>query len=153
MILCDLNDAGRFAIMSPQMKIAIEWIMNHRCEPFTPGIQVIGISDEGNDIFVKSEAPALLPREKVSLEAHRRYIDIQIPLKGSEKMGWAAVAGLKLPRGQYDADKDIIFYGDAATALINVQPGQMAIFFPEDAHAPNIGLGNHRKCIIKVPVV
>lgn len=153
MILCDLNDAGRYSLMSPQMKIAIEWIMNHRKAPFTPGIQVIGKSENGNDIFVKSEAPALLPREKVSLEAHRRYIDIQIPLKGAEKMGWAAVPGLKLPRGPYDSDKDVIFYGDSATTLINVLPGQMAVFFPEDAHAPNIGLGNHRKCIIKVPVV
>lgn len=67
-------------------------------------------------------------------------------------MGWASLADLKLPRGEFNSEKDIIFYGDAATTLLTVHPGQMAIFFPEDAHAPNIGLGTHRKIIIKVPV-
>lgn len=152
MILCDIKEAGRYASISTAMAIAIDWMSEHLFDTFVPGTKTIGQSSGGNDIFVKYEEPALLPREKVQLEAHRRYIDIQMPLKGTEKMGWCALADLKLPRGTYDADRDVIFFGDAATTLITVKPGQMAVFFPEDAHAPNIGLGTHRKLIIKVPV-
>lgn len=152
MILCDINEAGRYAAVSAAMAIAIDWLAAHLTDPFEPGVKTIGQSAGGNDIFVKYEEPALLPREKVQLEAHRRYIDIQMPLKGAEKMGWCALRDLKLPRGPYDTDRDVVFFGDAATTLVTVKPGQMAIFFPEDAHAPNIGLGNHRKLIIKVPV-
>lgn len=152
MILCDVNDGGRFSGISPQLAFALEWVREHFGEPFVRGSVVIGHSPAGNDIIVKSEEPALLPREKVSLEAHRRYIDIQLPLKGPEKMGWASVSGLKLPRAEYDEKNDVVFFGDSATSLINVRPGQMAVFFPEDAHGPNIGLGTHRKLIIKVPV-
>lgn len=152
MILCDINEAGRYRAVSPVMAAAIDWLMAHRDDPFSPGMKIIGQSVGGNDIFVKYEEPALLPREKVQLEAHRQYIDIQLPLKGAEKMGWCALEDLKLPRGPYNADRDVIFFGDAATTLVTVKPGQMAVFFPEDAHAPNIGLGTHRKIIIKVPV-
>ena len=152
MILCNISDISRYCGLSPQMAVALQWISNHCADPFEPGVQVIGQSQSGNEIYVKCEEPALLSREKVSLEAHRKYIDIQLPVKGVEKMGWASLADLKLPRGEFNSEKDIIFYGDAATTLLTVHPGQMAIFFPEDAHAPNIGLGTHRKIIIKVPV-
>ncbi|MCM1505401.1 MAG: YhcH/YjgK/YiaL family protein [Muribaculum sp.] len=152
MILCELKNAGRYASISPAISLALTWLTKHFNDPFKPGTASVGITPGGKEIYAKFEEPALLPREKVSLEAHREYIDIQLPLKGSEKMGWAPVAGLKLPRGAYDEANDIVFYGDAATTLINVVPGQLAIFFPEDAHAPNIGLGTHRKIIVKIPV-
>jgi YhcH/YjgK/YiaL family protein len=67
-------------------------------------------------------------------------------------MGWAPVADMTNLRQAYNEENDIEFYGDAARSIFNVQPGQMAIFFPEDAHAPNVGTGNHRKLCIKIPV-
>ena len=33
-----------------------------------------------------------------------------------------------------------------------IRPGQFVIFFPEDAHAPNIGIGRHKKLCIKIAV-
>lgn len=152
MILCNISNANRFESLSPQLKTGIHWAMENYDRPFERGTEVVGYSPAGNEIIAKWEETVLLPREKVSLETHCRYIDIQLPLKGSEIMGWAPTSTLKLPRKPYDSDADVTFYGDAATSLVDVKPGQMAIFFPEDAHAPNIGLGNHRKIIVKVPV-
>lgn len=152
MILCNISDAVRFESLSPQLKTAIRWAIENCGREFVRGSEVIGHSPAGTEIIAKWEETALLPREKVSLEAHRRFIDLHLPLKGSEGMGWAPTANMKLPRQPYDADADVIFYGDSATSLVNVKAGQMTIFFPEDAHAPNIGLGNHRKIIVKVPV-
>lgn len=68
-------------------------------------------------------------------------------------MGWSPIKSLKHVRDAYNEAKDVTFYGDAAQCVFPVKHGQLAIFFPEDAHAPNIGLGNHRKLVIKVPVV
>ena len=67
-----------------------------------------------------------------------------VPRKGTNSVKWDS-------RG-YDDDKDIEFFGDAAMTALHVAPGQIAVFFPDDAHAPNIGLGNHRKLCIKIPV-
>ncbi len=75
-----------------------------------------------------------------------------MPLKTGEAIGWADVRDLKIPRDEYNESKDVAFYGDAAQTIVHVRPGQLAILFPEDAHAPNIGLGNHRKLVVKVAV-
>ena len=152
MILCQIDEAERYASISPALATALEWLKNHMNDTFVKGIYPVGTSPSGAEIFAKYEEPALLPREKTSLEAHRNYIDIQVPLKGTEIMGWAPLATLRHPRAAYDDSRDVIFYGDAAHSLLHVKVGQLAVFFPEDAHAPNIGLGNHRKLVVKVPV-
>lgn len=149
MILCDISSASRFAVLSPSLDEAIEWLIQHRNDAFTKGSLQIG--NEGR-ITVKCEEPHLMPPEKSELEAHRKYIDIHVPLKDVETIGWAPVAALKYPHGEYDETRDICFFGDSATSLLHVRVGQIAIFFPEDAHAPNIGIGNHKKLCIKIPV-
>lgn len=151
MILCQITDAERYKRLSPQLGLAIEWLMQHYEDEFVKGIYTVP-NDSGFDITVKCEEPALLPREKARLEAHRRYIDIHVPLKGTESIGWAPTSALKYEREAYDEENDIAFFGDAAHSLLHVKKGQMVVFFPDDAHAPNIGLGNHRKLCIKVPV-
>ena len=151
MILCSINDAALYGPITPALKTAIDWLLEHRNDTFVKGETVIGRCGD-NDITVKCEEPALIPREKAALEAHRRYIDIHVPLKGTETIGWAPVDSLKHVRETYDETRDIMFFGDAAHSLLHVKLGQMAVFFPSDAHAPNIGLGNHRKLCIKIPV-
>lgn len=150
MIITEINDCMRYCMLSPQIATALNWLLEHSDFKFVKGIYTIPLTN-GSEMIAKCEEPALVPREKASLEAHRRYIDIQIPLKGTELMGWAPVNALKHPRQSYDQENDIIFYGDSAHSILHVRVGQLVIFFPEDAHAPNIGLGNHRKLIIKVP--
>lgn len=149
MILCDISNAGRFSSLSPALAEAIEWLAEHKDYEFVKGTIQIG---HDNQITVKCEEPHLLPPEKSELEAHRRFIDIHVPLKDVETIGWASVSALKYPHGEYDEDRDVRFFGDSATSLLHVRVGQIVIFFPEDAHAPNIGIGNHRKLCIKIPV-
>ncbi len=148
MIICNIADAGRYAAISPLVAEAIEWLKAYDPATFTPGR-----TDLSSGIFVKAEEPALKPRELARLEAHKNYIDIQVPLKNTESMGWAPVESLKHVITPYDADKDVAFYGDDSACMLHVRPGQMAIFFPEDAHAPNIGIGRHRKLCVKIPVI
>lgn len=149
MILCDITNADRFSQLTPALGEAIAWLTAHRNDSFKKGEFNIGSDDR---ITVKCEEPHLLPLEKSELEAHRRFIDIHVPLKDVETIGWAPLPALKYPHGQYDEERDICFYGDSATSLLHVRVGQIAIFFPEDAHAPNIGTGNHRKLCIKIPL-
>ncbi|MDE6287818.1 MAG: YhcH/YjgK/YiaL family protein [Muribaculaceae bacterium] len=148
MILCDISEAGRYRALSPLIAKAIDWI-----KVFDPSEFETCETSIGDGIVVKAEAPGLLPRERVRLEVHERYIDIHVPLKGTETMGWARRNDLILPQQPYQEETDIGFYGDQAQCLIHVRPGQMAIFFPEDAHAPCIGIGTHRKLCVKIPVI
>ena len=149
MIVCEISHAGRFKSLSPAIAQAITWLEQHYGDPFVKG--KINISNDGS-IYVNCEEPPLRAREVSELEAHRRYIDIHVPLKNSEAIGWAPVGALKHPHGAYDEERDICFFGDSASSMLHVRKGQIAIFFPEDAHAPNIGVGTHRKLCIKIPV-
>ncbi len=149
MIVCDLNNADRFKGLSRGLDEALEWLCAHRDDQFEKGQQTIGTD---GTITVKCEEPHLRTPEVSELEAHRRFIDIHVPLKNGESIGWAPVAGLKYRHGEYDEERDICFFGDSATSLLHMRVGQIAIFFPEDAHAPNIGVGTHRKLCVKIPV-
>ncbi len=151
MILCTVGEAGRYRDMSPEFGLAVKWLQQHFGDHFAEGIVNIADTPVG-PVYAKYEATSLLPREKAQLELHRRFIDIHVPLKATETIGWAPEASLQHCRTLYDSVADIAFYGDAAHSLLHVKVGQMAVFFPEDAHAPNIGLGTHRKICIKIPV-
>ncbi len=151
MILCQIADSAVYRNVLPDLGVAIDWLMQNFDTSFVKGIYAIPTPD-GREITVKCEEPSLSPREKVQLEAHRRFIDIHVPLKGTETIGWAPVGALRYERQPYDAGSDVAFYADSAHSMLHVKVGQMAIFFPDDAHAPNIGLGTHRKLCIKVPV-
>lgn len=147
MILSQIHETARYDNLAPALGRALAWL-----RAFDPSTFAKGTLDLGAGIIAKCEEPSLMAREHAALEAHRRYIDIHVPLKGTETIGWAPLEGLKYERQPYDPDRDIAFFGDGAHSLLHVKPGQCAIFFPEDAHAPCIGLGTHRKICIKIPI-
>lgn len=65
--------------------------------------------------YANVETPTLRTREDAPMEAHRRYIDIHIPLDDSETIGWAPTDTLThIVAPGYDAERDIAFYDDEA---------------------------------------
>lgn len=86
----------------------------------------------------------------VRLEAHRKYIDIQVCLRGTDAIGWLPVDECTTVLDEYSEDKDIEFYGDEPLSWINLENNVFAIFFPHDAHAPLASIGKCRKVVVKV---
>lgn len=148
MILCNISDAERYYALDSRLAIALKWVAEHYRDAFCPGSVKLG--DSG--VIVNSQEPTLQPAENANLEAHRKYIDIHVPLDGEETMGWAPVEMLDDVLSVYDAEADFELFGNPSHSLFPVRVGQLAIFYPEDAHAPNIGTGSHHKYCVKVPV-
>jgi YhcH/YjgK/YiaL family protein len=86
------------------------------------------------------------------LETHQKYIDLQAVLAGTDDMGWKPKAWCKRPSGEYDPGSDVQFFEDEPDAWISVQSGALAVFFPEDAHAPLVSAGRVRKVVVKIAV-
>ena len=84
------------------------------------------------------------------LESHHRFIDIHVTLRGEDSIGWRPVADSSLISQPYDTAKDATLYLDRPLTWSKVTPGMMAIFFPDDAHAPLAGTGELRKAIVKI---
>lgn len=114
-----------------------------------PGRHVI----DGDNVFgLVSEAPSK-DYDKTAFESHLNYIDLQFVISGEENMGKAPLADVKLDK-PYNEKSDIMFYtGDGK--IYTVHQGSFILFFPSDAHRPNITPGGNKvvkKIVIKIRV-
>ena len=115
-------------------------------------------ADEKSDISeglkaIFSNAPGK-PKE-VSLqkfECHNKNIDIQLCINGRETIGWKPRQKCVSPNGEYNDEKDVLFFNDSPEMFFQLTNGQFAIFFPEDVHAPMIGDADIKKLVIKVKI-
>jgi YhcH/YjgK/YiaL family protein len=95
---------------------------------------------DGDDIFVVASPKARTkPQAEAALEAHRKYIDVQVVLSGIDTMGWSPLSICTEVAVPFNAECDIEFFANPPASLVPVPAGCLTIFFPEDAHAPLIG--------------
>ena len=94
------------------------------------------------------------PEDEMQFEAHRKYIDLQFLISGSERLIWGD--GNRLPHvTEYSEENDCYFLSGKGQG-IDVYPGDFYILYPEDAHKPGCSAGmpsHYRKIIVKVPVL
>ena len=148
MIFSALSQSDRYAALHPLFPRAFDYIRNTDLYALTPGRYHIA----GDDLIAIVECVPGRTREMARLEAHRRYIDIQLVLDGIDEMGWKPLADCHNPVSDYSREKDIQFFHDAPVAWVATPPGHFCIFFPEDAHAPLVATGEIRKVIFKIAV-
>lgn len=146
MILAKFSDSCRYENMHPLFKQLFEFVKSNDLLNKELG----KIELQGEELFINNSAPTLLSKEKQVLEIHRQYIDVHIPLDGTEIVGWKAIGDLHAPMHPFDDEKDFAVYDEPAATYFEVKPGEFLIVFPEDAHAPIIGEGRLRKLIAKV---
>ena len=98
------------------------------------------------------------PKTDPKFEAHRNYIDLQYVYDGDEDMECALMDDA-LDAGEYNAQKDIQFFGAAKAGRCGrmaFTDGDFALFYPQDVHRP--GIKNEksgdivRKLVFKIPV-
>jgi len=148
MILDTLNNIDRYASLHPLFPRAIAYIRDTDFSTLAVGVHPI-IAEQ---LFVIVEEAQGRSREVAQLECHRKYIDIQLVLEGTDEMGWKPLADCQQPVSEYSAAKDIQFFTDTADAWISTPANAYCIFFPQDAHAPLVGTGKIRKVIFKIAV-
>ena len=148
MILSALSNANRYAALHPLFPRAFDFIRNTDLKTLKPGIHPI----IDMQLFVIMEEAHGRTRAAAKLECHRKYIDIQLVLEGVDEMGWKALADCQRSIDDYNEERDIQFFDDAADSWISTPANSFCIFFPEDAHAPLVSAGKIRKVIFKVAV-
>lgn len=148
MILSALSQSERYASLHPLFPRAFEHIRDTDFFALAPGRYNL----IGEDLIVIVEQVPGKTKDMARLEAHRRYIDIQLVLEGDEQMGWKPLADCFNPVSEHSMEKDIRFFHDAPASWVAVPPDHFCIFFPEDAHAPLVASGQVRKVIFKVAV-
>jgi YhcH/YjgK/YiaL family protein len=152
MIVDNLKAFDQYLSMNPLFPAVAEFLRTTDLSTLPTGITKI----QGDDLFINVQQAGVKTRTQARFESHRRMIDIQVPFSACEEYGWAPLD--KLPATTYDEASDMCFHDpaapqtpeDVASTYFTLQPGQFAIFFPQDGHAPAITATGLRKAIIKV---
>jgi len=107
----------------------------------------------GNGIYAVIESYMTKPEEDGKLEAHRKFIDIQMVLAGREKIGWNNITGLAVDT-PYNIDKDIVFFKSPKqlSSYTKISNGTFMLLFPEDGHMPQLQVADKPELVKKVVV-
>mgnify|MGYP000845828934 FL=1 len=146
MIVDRIENLGKYVALHPLFAEVVTFMQTHQLVQLEEGKLVI----KGKELFVNIETCKGKTQEEAVLEYHRRMIDIQMPLTTDEIFGYSPIEDL--PEMTFDEEKDIAkISGISAQTYVKVKPGQFAVFFPQDAHAPCIADAEcMKKAIFKV---
>jgi YhcH/YjgK/YiaL family protein len=148
MVVDTLDNLDKYASLNPLFAQAVAYLRATALNALEVGKIVL----KENDLVVNVQQTAPKKKEQAKLETHRAFIDIQIPLSGTEVMGYTAAKDCKPADAPYDAEKDITFFDGPADDYITVKPGMFVLFFPQDGHAPGITPTGVKKIVVKVKV-
>jgi len=146
MIIDTLDNLEKYAALNPLFPKVVEFLKANDLSKMADGKYEI----EGKDLFVNITTTKGKTPDEAFIETHNKMIDIQIPITAAETYGYTQRE--LLPDVEYNAEKDITKIPDlAADSYVTCQPGMMAIFFPQDGHAPCIAnVPEFRKAIFKI---
>ena len=133
MIIDTIENLGKYTTLNPLFADVVEFLKNHYLQTMEEGKYPI----KDKDLFVNLQVAKQRTKETAFLETHIDMVDVQIPITCAETFGYTPLSDL--PDFEYNAEKDITKYGDTKPqTYVTVNPGQFAIFFPQDGHAPCI---------------
>lgn len=148
MIIDTLSNSDKYVSLHRSFAKAFEFIKSQNLETVEPGKFPI----DGTDVHASVTSKDGVKEEDAKFEAHNNYIDIQVCPTGTERLGWKPRNKCNDPKGEYNPEKDVIFYNDKPDTYFELNAGQFAIFYPEDVHAPMIGEGPIKKLVVKIKI-
>ena len=93
------------------------------------------------------------PFSEGKFEVHKKYLDVQILIKGYEYMEYADLTNL-VPDIIYDEQKDVEFLNGKGYPLL-VKPGMFYVVYPCDGHKPGCHDTipfHYKKVIVKIRI-
>ena len=148
-VVAPLSDAEKYYALNPYFAKAFDFLKREDLANLKPGRHEI----DGTNCWAMVFDVELKPwKGEARFEAHRAYIDVQVPVSGEEIMG-----SMKTPLdgiGPFNDAKDYVLF-NAKGGSVTVKPGEFVVFFPPcGAHAPGYTAGEqprkHRKVVVKV---
>lgn len=142
-----IDDFAQFESMHPLFPKVFAFMRRSDLAQLPCGRQEI----DGDNCWANVNEVDMQPyTDEARYEVHRKYIDVHVPLTAVETIGV-----VETPPGEpkeFDDANDFGLFTAKGTPW-KVAPGEFAIFFPGEAHAPGLssdGAKKARKIVIKV---
>ena len=108
---------------------------------------------DGDNIYALVSEYVTKNPEDAKFEAHKKYVDIQYIINGSELMSVTPAANLGEVLTPYDETKDLEFMTVTRSEDFVATPDKFFLFFPSDLHRPSVKVGDNaqvKKVDVKV---
>ena len=149
MVFDALYNADLYYGLSERIKKAFQFLEENDLENLQPG----KIEIDGDNIFAQVHKYKTKDISEGKWESHRKYLDIQYMIKGSESFGFVNIDYLEVAE-EYNEENDIEFLrGEGDYLQLNDE--EFVIVFPSDAHMPGIAVEEKEevmKIVIKVAI-
>ena len=133
MIIDTLTNAALYAGLSPRIQQAFDYLQQTDLANAEPGKYEI----DGANVFALVQEYESKPMAEGKWEAHRRYIDVQYIVSGTEFIGYSHIG--RLTPGDYDADRDFHLLSGKGIFL-TLSAGDFMLLFPDDGHMPGLAV-------------
>ena len=148
MIIGKLKDLNRYFGLSKNIDDAISYVLNTDLLSLELGRYELseGVIVNRQQYYGKTDPFA---------ESHRDFIDLQIVLKGKEKMGYADLSNLTVRvMEDYNPDIDLAKYYVDDECYYEMSEDSFALIFPEDIHRPGMKVDDNiiEKVVVKIKV-
>lgn len=107
---------------------------------------------DGDKLFVNVQSYDTKPFNPEMLEYHKKYVDLQLLLAGTETLYYAP-AGTPVTKA-YNAENDCGFNQVPENALpLKLEVGNFTLLLPDEGHLPGVGDGSGVvKAVVKISV-
>lgn len=143
MILDKRSNAKNYLGINPEMDVALSFVAAMNPSQLAVNTRV---ELQGSDVFYSVGEPMLSQRE-MNFEFHQRYIDIHVPVTGTEEIALCP-ASTRPADTTFDVEKDAGFFPGKPVNVVKVPAGWFCVCFPDDAHVPCMSSDEH--AIVKV---
>jgi biofilm protein TabA len=147
-ILDHLRHFGLYLPLHPLFTVVAAFLSEPSHAAAAPGEHVLG---RGVRCIVATGMT--VPTTAAVTECHRAFIDVHVPLEGTEVFG--VCRRDSCIEGAYDADRDVALL-DGPLDFLTVSPQHFIVFLPDDGHRSMLQRDGReervRKLIFKVPL-
>lgn len=150
MVIDYLQNAAQYYGLGIGIENALRFLQDNNLDLLENGKHQL---DGDNLLAIVQEYQTKDPAQE-KLESHRKYIDVQYVVKGTEKMGHALLQ-TQAPSRLYNPEDDYMLFDESPDFFSVVTEGMFTIFFPNDLHMPCIKHGataQVKKIVFKVAV-
>ena len=145
MIIDKLTNADKYINLHKDFKLVFDFLKAHNLSELKCGRHEL----RGNEVFFNLQEYETKQTQK--LEAHKKYIDIQVVVNGEEYMGYTNIKNTIVSE-EYNNEKDVMFLNGKVDKLY-ADNTMFLIFYPEDAHMPALSVNEDKpvkKAIFKI---
>lgn len=137
MIIDVLDQADKYISLHKDFKLVFDFLKNNDLSTMECGIHKL----RDDEVFFNLQEYETKPTQK--LEAHKKYIDIQVVVTGEEYMGYTNINNTTVTE-EYDAERDVMFL-NGEVDKVKADNKTFIIFYPEDAHMPALSIDSPKK--------